>query len=196
MMAPELVTAFIDEFNAEMCRLAGDAEAEGAAAQRAFADADRKIASIIQAIEDGAYSSALKERLAVLEKEKAVAAAKLAAATPQPVLRLHPNLPALYKNKVRQLTAALNEPGTAAQAGEIMRGLIDRIVLTPGNGSLKAELNGNLARLMAFAEPRRNKADSAGSTVEPALLSVVAGAGFGLCDIFNAQGLEPITSAR
>jgi site-specific DNA recombinase len=102
--------------------------------------------------------------------------AKLAAATPQPVLRLHPNLPALYKNKVRQLAAAINEPGTAAQAGEIMRGLIDRIVLTPGNGSLKAELYGNLARLMAFAEPDRHKTKSAGSAAEPALLSVVAGA--------------------
>jgi site-specific DNA recombinase len=178
MMAPELVAAFIDEFNAELRRLAGDAEAEGAAAQRALADADRKIASIVKAIEDGAYSSTLKERLAVLEMEKAAATAKLAAATPQPVLRLHPNLPALYKNKVRQLTAALNEPGTAAQAGEIMRGLIDRIVLTPGNGSLKAELYGNLARLMSFAEPDQNKTNSAGSAAKPALLSVVAGVGF------------------
>jgi site-specific DNA recombinase len=53
------------------------------------------------------------------------------------VLRLHPNLPALYKNKVRQLAEALNEPATAVQAGEIMRGLIDRIVLTPGNGSFE-----------------------------------------------------------
>jgi site-specific DNA recombinase len=135
MMAPELVAAFIDEFNAELRR----------AAQRALADADRKIAGIVKAIEDGAYSSILKERLTVLEKEKAAAAAKLAAATPQPVLQLHPNLPALYKNKVRQLAEALNEPGTAMQAAEIMRGLIDRIVLTPGNGSLKAELYGNLA---------------------------------------------------
>ena len=109
-------------------------------------------------IEDGAYSSALKERLAVLEEERA--AAKLAAATPHPVLRLHPNLPALYNNKVRQLTAALNEPGTAAQAGEIIRGLIDRIVLIPGNGSLKAELYGNLARLMSFAEPDWGKTKS------------------------------------
>ena len=41
-------------------------------------------------------------------------------------------------------------------AAEIMRGLIDRIVLTPGNGSLKAEFYGNLARPMSFAEPGRN----------------------------------------
>ena len=89
-----------------------------------------------------------------MEKEKATATAKLAAATPPTRAQTASQPSALYKNKVRQLAEALNEPGTAVQAGEIMRGLIDQVVLTPGNGSLKAELYGNLARLMSFAGPR------------------------------------------
>jgi site-specific DNA recombinase len=90
MMAPELVTAFVDEFNAELFRLAGNAEAEHAAAQRALADVERKIAGIVRAIEDGAYNPTLKERLTTLETEQKVAAARLAAAGPKPVVRLHP----------------------------------------------------------------------------------------------------------
>jgi hypothetical protein len=43
MMAPELIAAFIDEFKAELHRLAGDAGAERDAANQALADANRKI---------------------------------------------------------------------------------------------------------------------------------------------------------
>ena len=57
MMAPALVAAFIDEFNAELRRLAGNVEAERNAAQRALTGAERKIAGIVRAIEDGAYKS-------------------------------------------------------------------------------------------------------------------------------------------
>jgi site-specific DNA recombinase len=112
MMAPELVAAFIEEFNAELCRLNGDANAERAAAQRALADVERKIVSIVKAIEDGAYNSTLKERLTVLEKDKATTRARPAAIRTTPALRLHPNLPAVYKNKVEKLAEALNEPNT------------------------------------------------------------------------------------
>jgi hypothetical protein len=59
MMAPELVAIFVEEFNAELRRRAVDAEADYAVAHRAIAEADRKIASIVRAIEDGAYSPML-----------------------------------------------------------------------------------------------------------------------------------------
>ena len=152
MMAPELVAAFIEEFNAELRRLAGNAEAEHVSAKRALAEAERKIAGIFKAIEDGAYNPTLTQRLTVLEREKEAASAGLAAAGPKPVVRLHPGLPALYRKKVENLAAALTEPGTAAEAGEIIRNLIDRIVLTPAEGQLKAEIFGDLATIVGFAE--------------------------------------------
>src|ERR1700730_1518120 len=178
MMAPELVTAFVDEFNAELRRLAGDAEAGRATAQRELADIERRIAGIVTAIEDGAYTPTLKERLTSLEKEKEAASAKLGAAKLEPIVRLHPGLPGLYTKKVESLAAALNQPGTAAEAGDIMRGLIDRIVLTPVEGILKAELYGDLARMITFAEATAHKKSNVGAPREPALLSVVAGPGF------------------
>ena len=153
-----------------------DAEAERDAAHQALADANRKIAGILKAIEDGAYHPTLKERLTLLEAEKAAAAARLTASQSKPVLRLHPNLPALYQKKVQQLAAALNEPGTATEAGEILRGLIDRIVLTSSHGILKAELYGDLAAIMGYAQgdPQPN-ASVPGSAKPATLLSVVAG---------------------
>jgi hypothetical protein len=117
----------------------------------------------------------LKERLTTLENEKEAASARLGAAGAEPVVRLHPGLPALYRKKVESLAAALNQPETTAEAGDIMRGLIDRIVLTPVEGILKAELYGDLARMITFAEATEHTKSNAGSPREPALLSVVAG---------------------
>ncbi len=178
MMAPQLVAAFVDEFNAELRRLARNAEAERAAAQHMLADVERKIAGIVKAIEDGAYNPSLKERLTALEKEKEAAAVRLTMTRPEAVVRLHPGLPTLYRKKVENLAAALNESSTAAEAGEIIRTLIDRIVLTPLEGVLKAELFGDLATIVRFAETRKRTNSSAGPEGGPALLSVVAGIGF------------------
>ena len=79
----------------------------------------------------------------------------------------------------RKLTVALNEPGTAAEAGEIIRALIDRIVLTSVDGILTAQLYGYLAAIMACAEGEPHlKTGTSRSTGPETLLSVVAGAGF------------------
>ena len=65
-MAPELVAAFVDEFNAELRRLAGNVKAERDGARRVLANVERKIAGIVKAIEDGAYHPTLKDRLTAL----------------------------------------------------------------------------------------------------------------------------------
>jgi hypothetical protein len=89
------------------------------------------------------------------------------------VLRLHTNLPELYRSKIGRLAEALTAPETVTEAAETMRGLIDRIVLTPVDGELRGELHGDLAVLARFAEEGVSR--SAGN---PARLSVVAGVGF------------------
>jgi site-specific DNA recombinase len=121
----------------------------------------------------------LKKRLTLLEGEKAAAAARLARSQSKLVLRLHPNPPVLYQRKVQQLTAALNEPDTAVEAGEIIRGLIDRIVRTSSNGILKAELYGDLAAIMSHAQGELGRNGNVPGAAKPrTLLSLVAGVGF------------------
>ena len=57
----------------------------------------------------------------------------------------------------------------------MIRNLIDRIVLTPSDGLLKAEVFGDLATIASFAETRERITKNAGPQGDPALLSVVAG---------------------
>ena len=95
------------------------------------------------------------------------------------MLRLHTKLPELYRSKVGRLAEALNAPDTVAEAAEIMRGLIDRIILTPQGDALRAELHGDLAVLARFAQGKEGRAESTGDSGDSALrLSVVAGVGF------------------
>jgi site-specific DNA recombinase len=171
MMAPDLVAAFVDEFNTEMHNLAASAERETLAAKRMLAEIERKLAAIVRAIEDGAYNHTLKARLTTLEQEKVQTEARLRAGKPAPVVRLHTNLPELYRNKIGRLAEALNAPETVTEAAEIMRGLIDRIVLTPVDGELRAALHGDLAVLARFAQEEECRSGG-----NPARLSVVAGA--------------------
>ena len=172
-MAPDLVAAFVDEFNAEMRKLATSAERETPAAKRTLAEIERKLAAIVRAIEDGAYTPTLNARLTALEQEKAQTEARLRASKHPPVLRLHTNLPELYRNKIGRLAEALNAPETVTEAAEIIRGLIDRIVLIPVDGELQAELHGDLAVLARFAQEGERRSDG-----NLARLSVVAGVGF------------------
>ena len=68
------------------------------------------------------------------------------------------NLGALYAEKVARLAEALNTPDTRDEAGEIIRSLIERIVLTPEGERLKAELYGDLAGILAFCDGRSGNA--------------------------------------
>ena len=81
------------------------------------------------------------------------------------------NLPELYRNKIGRLAEALNAPETVTEAADVMRGLIDRIVLTPAAGELRAELHGHLAVLARFAQEEECR-----SGANPARSSVVTGA--------------------
>jgi site-specific DNA recombinase len=64
------------------------------------ADIDRKIGSMIKAIEDGMYHASMKERMAQLEADRAALISEAAATEVSKVdVLVHPNLPELYRRK-------------------------------------------------------------------------------------------------
>jgi len=72
------------------------------------------------------------------------------AAERQPRPALHPNLVEVYRRKVANLEAALNDPSGRDEAATALRDLIDAVVLYPGSkrGEVRAELYGELAALL------------------------------------------------
>jgi hypothetical protein len=168
------VKAFV-EFNAEIRRAAQDSETKRTTLKRALTDIERKIAGIMRAIEDGNYNPTLTKRLGALETDKAIAEINFANAAVPPKLRVHPNLPALYRRKVEHLQEVLSDATTQLEAGEIIRSLIDRIELTPEGDTLAIKLYGDLAQIIAFSETATGKQKDPVSAEAGPLLSVVAG---------------------
>ena len=171
--AGEFVRAFQEEINAA-------AEATAARAEQLTREAEvveRKIAGIVAAIEDGMYTPVLKERMKVLEARKAEIQGLLANARRPSVVRLHPNAAEIYRRKVADLELALNDDSIKAEAGEILRSLIDRVVLMPATDApdgIDAQLHGELAAVLALSGAQNQKLPAAGAVGSQ--LSVVAGA--------------------
>lgn len=80
---------------------------------------------------------------------------------------------------VDNLAEALSAPEALAEAGEIVRQLIERIVLEPqDNGAMKVVLYGNLAVLVSSADDGRRIINDPGRNGSGSLLEMVAGEGF------------------
>jgi hypothetical protein len=110
-------------------------------------------------------------------------------------IRLHPNMATYYRAHIGDLRTALTESGSRMEAAEIVRKLIDRIELCPvvrkGRSTLSVSLYGRLAGILAMATKAKAPLDESDAPMK--VTKLVAGAGSGLCDICNAQGLEPMT---
>ena len=88
---------------------------------------------------------------------------------------LHPNLSDVYRNKVANLTEALNDPETKTEATTLIRALLEEIRLIPiADGPMEIELVGELAGLLALGQTKTaSKVNPSGRSV-----NLVAGAGF------------------
>ena len=187
LLAPSLVAAFVEEFEREL--KAAQRQAEGTARElRAQLQAcEGQIANIVNVVTEGRSNPALLKRLDQLEAELASLKGQLAAVPAQAtgvVVRL-PAGAEIYRRKVETLETALQDEAIRPEAIEILRSMMERVVVTPTKaGTLHVELYGDMARLItthaamdtgrAAKKPVRAASWEATRTV----LSVVAGIGF------------------
>jgi site-specific DNA recombinase len=171
LMHPDLVRTFVDEFRRELNRQAWEQDARRGWTTRDFQKTERDIGKLIEAIKAGVPGAAVKDEILALETRRSNLLDQLNAA-PAPVPRLHPNIAALYREKVASLHEALNAEGTRTEAAEHIRGLIEEIRLVPEKGTLRIELFGQLAALLNLA----NQHPRSGGTRVP--VTLVAGVGF------------------
>ena len=173
LMDPSLFREFCDEFTRELNRLRMDASAGIAAKQAELEKVERHIGQIIRAIEDGMYQPSMKARMDDLEARKATLLDELAGAEAPPPL-LHPNMAQEYRKRIDGLFAALQDERTRLEAGDDIRALVGRIVVSPdGDGGAALWLEGDLAGILSLAAGTKTPAASDDGRV---LTSMVAGA--------------------
>jgi site-specific DNA recombinase len=190
LMDPARTALFCQEYTRHLneARMQRSAAHEGYHSE--FDRVNRDLDRLVQAILDGVPGSRVKDRMAGLEARKAELEVHLAEAVEEPVL-LHPNMAEVYRAKVARLVDALNDEHDRTEAAEVLRGLIDRIVLTPkdedGCRSLSIDLEGALAGVLALATS--DKRPLAGSGLDDAVTTLVAGARNHLNLLFDAPHL-------
>jgi len=173
LMEPALFEEFAREFTVEVNRHRSEFAREKETLQRELAVVTKQIDKLVEAIMEGADALAVNAKLKALEGQKAALEDKLVA-TPDAEPLLHPALATIYRGTVERLEVSLRQPDTDREAFELIRGLVDVIILTPVDGELEIELRGDLAGILAMSE-----AGSAGafSPKEKALqIKMVAGA--------------------
>ncbi len=153
LMQPELLSEFIRAFQDEIQKECLATLAPRTEEERRLAKVVKEIDRIVTAITEGLFHQSMKAKMDTLEAERAELEARLSATpAPEPVA-LHPGLSDIYARKVANLAATLNAPDTRSEAADLLRSLIDRIVLHPDadapNGH-EIELFGELVAILSF----------------------------------------------
>ena len=169
LMQPDMVREFVAAFNAEINRGRRDQELAVEARRRELARVSAKLDGLTNAIADGLRTQGLLKTLEGLEAQKAELERAIEAAPP-PAPRIHPNLAEVYRRKVEDLHTALASDRTRAEAAEILRGLIEAILVRPAAGGTEVELVGDIVNMLKLPTKEGSSLDTHKSSVK-----VVAG---------------------
>ncbi len=179
-MDPALCDLFCQEYTRHMNRLRGEGNAQRKADLATLPKINRELDRMVQAIMDGVPASRVKDKMIDLESRKAEIEARIKDSEDNP-LRIHPNMANYYRDQIARLREALTDEHAQVQAAEIIRKLIDRIVLTPiededGRKSQSIDLHGHLAGILSLATNAKRPLHESGLQVES--IKLVAGGGF------------------
>ena len=181
LMAPEQVREFIRTFNDEVNRTRRDCGHRRDGLQREQKSLERRIDTLLEAFVSGALKGAsVQTKLEALEGRQAEVAKELANLSEEPV-RLHPNLAALYRQKVAALQDLMDSDATRTEAVEIIRSLVEQVIFRPtAEAGLEIELVGDIAGMVHLAQNSNENSPVSGAVHDQFARSVkvVAGVGF------------------
>ena len=176
LMDPTLFKVFAEEFAAEWNRLQAEAGANLIRLRSERERVCRQIDRLVDALADGEPAARLMEKLKELERCRLELEHELET-TDAPAPRLHPNIAEAYRRKVEELHAAL-KTDDAGPVRELIRGLVDAIVLVPDDGRLRVEVRGELAAILRLSGCANEKAPAGRPELLVEQIKMVAGAGF------------------
>jgi len=175
LMDPELFKVFVEEFAAEFNRLRAAEGNQIVQARSELSAIERRLEKIVEAITEGVPARTLKDELLRLEARQDQLREQLARPEPDRTL-IHPALAEIYRRKVAAVQEALEDEATRDEATELIRSLIQAIVLVPDHSTLRIEVRGELAAILAFGEARKNASCVDRDIAEQ--IKMVAGVGF------------------
>ena len=156
LMAPELVEEFVRAVQQEVNLQRRENDALRDAKKRELAEVARKLNGLIDAIADGLRAPGLQQHLDELGARRVQLEQDLSTVPTTPI-RLHPNLAQVYRRQVERLQDALNEPEIRDEALQILRGLVERVSISPAETGLEVEIVGEIAKMVQLGIENKTK---------------------------------------
>ena len=179
LMEPELFAVFCEEYTRHLNALRIEATASLAGYKAELGKVTREIDRLIDAITGGVAVTQVKDRIAALDARKTELEA-LIATTDEPPALLHPKMAEHYRSEVARLHEALTDEKHRHEAAEIVRSLIEKIVLNPlpegSEAAMTIDLHGDLAGILSLSAQMKKPPRKGGDFKESTKL--VAGGGF------------------
>ena len=152
LMRPELVELFCAEYTKHMNTLIAAQHQDLKRLKSEQSKITREKANIIEAIKRGIDPDLVKDELEAIKQRENDLEAKLAAQGREPQPFVHPAMASRYHAEVNALIHTLQD-GQGSEAREHVRGLIEKIILTPklGEDELQIDLYGDLAGILKIA---------------------------------------------
>jgi hypothetical protein len=174
LMAPELVEEFVRAFQKEVNNRRREDDLLLEANKRELAEVRRKLNGLIDAISEGLRAPGLQKRLEELELRRAELEQEIGSAS-TPSVRLHPNLAQIYRRKIERLQHALNDPEIRDEAIQVLRSLLDRVVIAPAETGFDVEIVGEIAHMIEIGMEGGKKKGPVLNAMMARSVKVVAG---------------------
>ncbi len=154
LMEPVLAEAFAEAFTAEWNRMAAEAGLQSAQLRRDLAAVERKLSNLLDALAEGFRGAGVQAKLAGLELDRDRLAQAIQHSQPTPV-RLLPNLGHAWRRTLAGLRERLAGPEHDAHARDIVRQLIERVVIHPAPPRKPPDITieGRLEQMLITAQP-------------------------------------------
>ena len=176
LMDPALLEEFCDEYTAYKNHLNAERTPRWRQPKTELQKLARDKENLIQAIKDGIPASEVRDDLGRITTRREELETLLKRSEEEQVL-LHPGMGAFYRQQVANLAEALNAEENRAEAAEVIRSLVDRIIMTPNdNGQLEIDLHGDLAGILSMAANKDRPLEESDPSVQQ--VKMVAGVGF------------------
>jgi site-specific DNA recombinase len=149
LMDPKLCKVFCEEYTAHINRIRRGQSSEKSNATDRLGRVEQEIAKMIQAIKNGVDPVLIRDEINDLQRQKVALQATIDAKHEAPVF-VHPNMARRYSEQIQSLISNMNHPEYRKDSAQIVRRLIERIVLSPNEDSsaLTVDLYGDLAGIL------------------------------------------------
>ncbi len=184
LMRSELVKVFCEEYTRHISALRAtqNKELRHLKAEKEQLIKDKE--SIIQAIKDGIPAAMVKDDLEKIVNRQEEVNLLIDAAGVDSKPSIHPTMARRYQLEVKALCDALQSEPTGKQVRELLRGLIEKLVLTPkaDGKTLQVDLHGDLAGILKIAsgghETAKDRLPGNNGILNKPSVPMVAGVGF------------------